>query len=139
MPVLEFMTFPHDLILFGSFPNVFDGELRYEVLLMAEEISVHRMEIFNRNQARRKLLSKAVEIEMVMPISLTDVFSVLESRKFPLHWKEYLKTNVIMPTTVCCEQSFSVIKQSTHINMKPETFIANATNKLYERSILKLY
>ena len=106
---------------------------------MAEEITVHKIEIVYKNQVRRKLLSEAVEIEIVIPISLDDVFSVLESRNYPLLWKEQMKAHTIMPTTVGCEQSFSVIKRCTHVNMKPESFIANATNKLYERSIPKLY
>ena len=76
---------------------------------------------------------------MILPISLTDVFSVLDSHSFPLLWKEFLKATTIMPTTVSCEQSFSVIKHAKHDNMKPESFIANATNKLYERAIPKLF
>mgnify|MGYP004552267677 CR=1 FL=1 len=139
LPVLEFITFPHNIIHFGSLPNVLDGVMRNEVHKMAEEITVHKIEIVYKNQVRRKLLSEAVEIEIVIPISLDDVFSVLESRNYPLLWKEQMKAHTIMPTTVGCEQSFSVIKRCTHVNMKPESFIANATNKLYERSIPKLY
>ena len=138
-PVLVFITFPHNFIHFGSIPNILDGAMKNEVLQMAEEIRNHRIDICNKNQARRQALCQATEIETVLPISLTVVFRVLDSHRFPLLWKEFLKATTIMPTTVCCEQSFSVIKHTKHVNMKPESFIANATNKRYERAIPKQF
>ena len=76
---------------------------------------------------------------MMMPLSLEDVFGVLVSHKYPLLWNEFIKANTIIPTTVGCEQSFSVIKQTMHLNMKPDTFIANATYKQHEKSIPKWF
>ena len=138
-PKLDFFAFPRNFIDNGSIPSVLDDEMKNEVQKMAKEITVHQNEIIRKNQARREALSETVQFDMTMPISLADVFSVVDSGNYPLLWNEYLKANTIMPTTVCCEQSFSVMKRSTHINMKPESFITNATNKLYERAIPKLF
>ena len=40
-----------------------------------------------------------------------------------------VKLRTVMPTTVCCEQSFSVVKHALHYNMKNETVVAVVTTK----------
>ena len=73
-------------------------------------------------------------MDVVTKVSLHDVFMVVERTKFPLLWREVMKIHTIIPTTVSCEQSFSVMKQSFHPNMKTRTFTARARNKIHERT-----
>ena len=54
-------------------------------------------------------------------------------------WRELTRANTIIPTTVSCEQSFSVVKHATHVNMKPATFMTNATNKYLKNQELNGY
>ena len=85
------------------------------------------------NNERVRELTKKVGITVLTPISLCDVFKVIKRDEFPLLWKEMVVMNTIMPTTVSCEQSFSVLKHSAHINMNDETFKANVINKLHTK------
>ena len=65
-------------------------------------------------------------------INLLDVFSVVERERYPLLWREFVKINTIFATSVSCEQSFSVVKRSFHVNMKWDTLIANVVNKFHK-------
>ena len=47
-------------------------------------------------------------------------------------WNEILKIKTVMPTTVCCEQSFSVLKHVLHKNMAVKTMTAKVTMKLHQ-------
>lgn len=67
---------------------------------------------------------------------MEDIFTVLESEKYPLLWREYIKINAIIPTTVNCEQTFSVLKRAMHVNMKAEIAIAKVTNKMHEKAAI---
>ena len=138
LPLLEFITFPHQIIHFKTLPSVCQCEMRREVLKMAEEIMIHQTRICNINRERRVILSKEVGFDVEMPMSLVDVFSAVDTHQYPLLWREFIKENTVIPTTVSCEQSFSVIKRTMHINMNPDTYIGNTTNKLHERAIPKL-
>ena len=61
--------------------------------------------------------------------SLFDIFRFVERGKYPLVWNESVKLRTIMATTVSCEQSFSVIKNTLHKNKKTATVFANVTAK----------
>ena len=132
LTVIQFTTFPNTVIHFNSFPTIFPDEMRPEAQQMAGELLKCKSQINNVNRERRRLISEDVGFDVELLISLDDVFSVLESRRYPLLWRGLIKANTIIKTTVICEQSFSVSKHSTHLNMKPATFITNATNKCYE-------
>ena len=99
----------------------------------------HKERIYNVNRVRRRILSEEVGMDVFSPISLGDVFSVLQSVNYPLLWQEYVKIHTIFPTTVSCEQTFSVIKRTNHVNMKQKKLIANVTNKLHERAETKWF
>ena len=114
-------------------PTTLHHDMRRDVLKISEEILINQNRIKNVNQTRREISSDALGFEIEMSTSLADVFSVVNSRNYPLLWREYVKANTIIPTTVCCERSFSVIKHSTHTNMKTNTFIANATKKHHKK------
>ena len=138
-PLLNFMAFPHNAIHFNSFPSVHDGDILREVQKMAQEMASHKERICNVNRERRRILSEEVGMDVFSPISLSDVFSVLQSVNYPLLWQEYVKIHTIFPTTVSCEQTFSVIKRTNHVNMKQKKLIANVTNKLHERAETKWF
>ena len=61
--------------------------------------------------------------------SLFDIFHCVERGKYPLLWNESVKLRTILATTVSCEQSFSVIKNTLHKNKKTATVFANVTAK----------
>ena len=63
------------------------------------------------------------------------MFQVVERTKYPMLWTEVVKVKTIMPTTVSCEQSFSVTKRSFHANMNVNTVMANVTNKIWTRTV----
>ena len=139
LSTIMFISFPHFVIREQAFQTPFEEELRQEVQQIAGEIRRNKTRINSVNRQRSKMISEEVGMVVQMPISLDDVFSVLDSHRYPLLWRELIKANTIFPTTVSCEQSFSVIKHSAHINMKPDTFITRATNKLYENSTTKWF
>ena len=127
------------MIFYNSLTAVSHGGVTAEVNQMVQEISAYKYQIINVNRERRRILSNEVGFEVFAPISLTDVFSVLKSENYPLLWREYNKTKRIFPTTFFCEQTFSVIRRSFHVNMKQDLLTANVTNKLHERAETKWY
>ena len=64
--------------------------------------------------------------------SLLDAFQFVEKEKCPLLWREAMKLVIAMPTTVCCEQSFSVTKHTLHANMGMKTAVAKVIVKMHE-------
>ena len=44
---------------------------------------------------------------------------------------EVEKMLAVMPTTACCEQSFSVVKHSLHTNMASQNALAKALLKIH--------
>ena len=139
LPVVSFMNFPHHVVNKTSFRDRFPEKTCEEVRKMANEINIHKEEIIRVNRERKMAVSQKVGFDVVTAISVTDAFTVLDSQQYPLLWTEYLKANTIVPTTVSCEQSFSVTKHAIHTNMKPVNFIANVTNKLYEKATTKWF
>ena len=104
------------------------------MMLLAHEIKDKKNSIL---EWFRQRISKATELtgfDVVSKVSLHDVFMVIERGEYPLLWREVMKLHTIIPTTVSCEQSFSVMKHSFHVNMKTRTFTAKARNKIHERT-----
>ena len=64
-----------------------------------------------------------------MKWTLFDCFHFIEREKYPLLWKENVKLRTIIPTTVSCEQSFSVMKNTLHKTKSTATVFANMTTK----------
>ena len=108
--------------------------LKQEVENIYLEIRFHINTINSICQERCTRLSQLVGIPIVSPVNLNDVFGVVRRESYPLLWREIMKINSIFATTVCCEQCFSVVKRSIHVNMKTNTFVANVVNKLHEGS-----
>ena len=80
---------------------------------------------------RRQHISKVVRIEVSTQANLFDVFGVMGKQRFPLLWREMIKIETIFATTVTCEQCFSVMKHTIHVNMKCDTLTAKVINKLH--------
>ena len=127
-----------DLFAVFSFENQFDTS-------SSSFFSTHQ-ELMNKiEQARREceqiLTSTQTECETRSPITdivgfvvkikrnLFDIFHFVPREKYPLLWDESVKLNTIIPTTVSCEQSFSVIKNTQHKNKSTVTVFANVTTK----------
>ena len=51
-------------------------------------------------------------------ITLAGIFRYVDHSEFPLLWKSVFEVLCINPTTVTCEQSFSCLKHSNHVNTK---------------------
>ena len=92
-------------------------ELAIELSQMGEEIRHHPEWEICLN-ITDSTISSRVEFEVLREISVQDIFLHISKEKYPLLWKETVKMRTIIPTTVCCEQSFSVVKHSLHNNMK---------------------
>ena len=86
--------------------------------------------IVDASKERVRFETLKTGIEAVGKIRLCHEFEVVDRGKCPLLWKEVIKMKTIIPTTVCCEQSFSVTKRSFHVNMGMKTVISNVTNKI---------
>ena len=67
---------------------------------MAEEIMIHQTRICNINRERKMTLSKEVGFEVEMPISLVDVFSAVDTHQYPLLWREFIKENTVVPSSL---------------------------------------
>ena len=63
------------------------------------------------------------EENMQETITLLDVFEKVERADYPDVWSEVLKLLSIMPTSVGCERTFSILKHKLHPNMKKENAI----------------
>ena len=67
-------------------------------------------------------LTKQVEQENYNnAITLFDVFKVVDRTRFQVLWDIVLRVLTYTPTSVSCEQSFSILKRRLHENMKKET------------------
>ena len=108
-------------------------DLFTEVVAINEEIG-NRQGVLHFVNGVDSSIASQVGFDVMKKLSLQDVFGVVDKVKYPLLWRETMKLRTIIPTTVCCEQSFSVVKHSLHHNMKNETVIAVVTTKYQEKS-----
>ena len=102
--------------------------------MLFHEINHEKESIIKKYRQRVSKAEELTGLDVVTKVSLHDVFMVVERTKFPLLWREVMKLHTIIPTTVSCEQSFSVMKHSFHVNMKTRTFTAKARNIIHERT-----
>ena len=122
------------MIFSNTIPSFVPPFLKIEVMMLSREMTDKKNSIL---EGFRQRISKAAELtgfDVGSKVSLHDIFMVIERGKYPLLWKEVMKIHTIIPTTVSCEQSFSVMKHSFHPNMKTRTFTARARNKIHERT-----
>ena len=108
--------------------------MRVEVQQLFDEVTAHKEKIVEFSLERKRRLSSLLAFDMLPTVTLEDIFRLTDKARFPLLWRQTLIAQTIMPTTVACEQSLSVIKHTRHINMSNETFLANVINKIHERT-----
>ena len=89
-------------------------------------------QIVNKSKQRTNDVSVKLGFEIETTQTLNDAFNFIHRGKYQGLWRETLKLRTIMPTTVSCEQSFSVLKHTLHVNTSLETAIGRATIKLHE-------
>ena len=65
-------------------------------------------------------LGREVRDESQTIITLLDAFKVVDRMKYPVLWDHALIIVSYTPTSVSCEQSFSILKRRLHENMKKE-------------------
>ena len=122
------------MVFFNVFPSYVPPLLKHEMRFLFLEINREKESILDKFRERITKAEELTGLDVVSKVSLHDVFMVVERTKFPLLWREVMKLHTIIPTTVSCEQSFSVLKHSFHVNMKTRTFTAKARNKIHERT-----
>ena len=95
--------------------NSFNGEVRRLCIAMSGKKEAI-MSDFTDNSANTDTAAD----RRTRKITLDDVFQHINVSSFPLLWKSVLEVRAVNPTTVSCEQSFSCLKHSNHVNMKSE-------------------
>ena len=103
-----------------------------EIERVGDEIKNHP-EIVKAHSKTNHLISNAVGFVVEHEVTLQDIFCIVEKERFPLLWNETVKIKTIIPTTVSCEQSFSVMKNARPNTKKTETMFANFTTKFQQR------
>ena len=125
---------PHFMVINNRIQPFVPPSMQREMIMLFHDINRQRDSILDKFWQRIARAEELAGFEIVSRLSLHDVFMVIERSKFPLLWREAMKLRTIIPTTVTCEQSFSVMKNLFHPNMKTTTFTANARNKIHERT-----
>ena len=110
---------PDDLIRSRRINSFFLSGCFPEIQLVANEIIRNEVLILELFQAPSQQ-NEGVE-EQNRPITLLDVFKVVDPNNFPFLWDVVLKMMTVIPTSVSCEQSFSRLRNKMHENMKIKT------------------
>ena len=113
--------FPDDFIRRRQINPTFLGGKYPEVGRMSCEIIEKELEIKMRKRASSGQEQNEDRAEET--ITLLDVFEIIQKSDYPELCKVVLEMLSFMPTSVGCEQSFSVVKHKLHTNMKIETAI----------------
>ena len=98
------------------------------------DIITNREQIINQSKQRTNAVSVKLGFEIEPTTTLQDVFPFVSREKYQGLWREALKLRTIMPTTVSCEQSFSVLKHTLHVNASMERATGRARVKLHEKA-----
>ena len=93
-------------------------ELVDEIHRMREETIQHGQEISQLLEERNRTISTSVGFGVQMKLSLQEAFRFIQKERYPLLWWQTQQMKTVIPTTVSCEQSFSVFKHALHHNMK---------------------
>ena len=77
-------------------------------------------------------MTALVGFEAETESSFQAILPFVERRNYPNVWKEIVKMKTVIPATVCCEQSFTILKHALHRNMATKTIMAKVTLKCHE-------
>ena len=116
-----------------DFQQATQRDLMNEVYRVCDETNQRRDEIARLLNDKKRVLSETVGFDVDITMTFEEAIQIVGKEGYPLLWKEIQKMKTVMATTVCCEQSFSVLKRALHVNMKKETVIANITAKFDKR------
>ena len=115
--LFDVYSFPDEFLRFSTVKEylllAFDGEVRRLCIVMS---GMREAILFGSNAPSTRTDTPIVN--RTHRITLKDVFQFINRSDFPLLWKSVLVVGAINPTTVSCEQIFSFLKHSSHINMK---------------------
>ena len=111
-----------------------EREMMDEVCRIIEETNQRQEEIRQLLYDKNRDMSEAVGFDVEIEMTFVEALQIVGREQYPLLWREIQKMKTVMATTVCCEQSFSVLKHSLHVNMNKETVIANITSKFHKRT-----
>ena len=114
--------------------DVHDKAFAEELKMLHEEMHLHQERIDEQVNGRNRSITSSLGFEVEVRPTIVDVFQFVEKDSYPRLWKESMKLTTLMPTTVCCEQSFSVLKHVMHNNMKNRTIWAKVMTRMYERT-----
>ena len=114
LPPMGVFLIPDDLIKHGRINEYFVGGRFPEIERFAREI-VERKEEIVRNVESSNDAHQASK-----PITLLDVFQILNRTSYPFLWDVVLRAVAVLPTTASCEQNFSRLKHKLHENMLKE-------------------
>ena len=106
--------------------------MRNEIQRLNLETSQREDEVRQLLNQKKRETSECVGFDVEIEPSLQILIQCVEKQNYPLLWKQVQKMKTIIATTVCCEQSFSVLKYTINMNMK-KTAIANITAKYHQR------
>ena len=103
-------------------------QLMLEIEMVGKEIEQHQ-EIHGVLLEKNRHITSSVGYVVEVQVSLQDVFHFVSKERYPILWRENVKMKTLIPTTVSCEQSFSLIKHTLHNNKSMKTVFANVTAK----------
>ena len=132
LSTIQPLSLPQNMIQNHTIPPFTNQDIENGIRSIENEIRLRRTQIIEKCLERCRHLSQITGIDVISPTNLMDLFSVIERQRYPLLWREVIKANTTLPTTVSCEQSFSVMKHTIHINMNPRTIISKTINKQHE-------
>ena len=108
-----------------------------EIRRLRNESAQCQCEISQLLSEKESSISSTVGFDVEFNRSLLDAFVLVERSRYPLAWSEMLKIKTVIPTTVSCEQSFSVWKHVQHKNMKRGNVIAKIATKYHRNQEMK--
>ena len=115
---VDMFLFPDELIRHRRIKTYFVSGHFPEIQMIASEILQKErliLESFRASQDNEE------DVVPNTPITLLDVFKVIDANNYPFLWNVVLKTLSVMPTSVSWEQSFSRLRNKMHENMSKET------------------
>ena len=79
-------------------------------------------------------ISLSLGFQVEVKSTFIDALQFVEMKRYPRLRKQSKKLTTLMPTTVCCEQSISVLKHVMYKNMKDETTWAKVMTRMHDRT-----
>ena len=118
--LFDVYSFPDEFLRYSTIKEYLLREFNGEVRRLCIAMSGMRDAVLSVSNASSTNTDSTSDNHTPRRITLNDVFQHINHSDFPLLWRSVLEVGAINPTTVSCEQSFSCLKHSCHVNMKSE-------------------